>query len=109
MDSVKIKTVFGSETVIFNLKVLTVAQENKIRAATFDLKESEKSEKENANIISALSEYAENSKVEIIGEESSKLVEVTDYFKDLTAAKERIAHVVFRSWFVSMIPEVSFL
>lgn len=113
MDSIKIKTVFGSKTVIFNLKVLTVAEENKIRASTFGLTEKEQEEKGFENIVSALAEFsATNPKKVIIDSEDGEREEeitVRGFFAEKTPATERIAHYAFRSWFVAMTPSIDFL
>jgi len=121
MDSIKLKTVFGSETVIFNLKVLTVAEENKIRASTFGLKDDEKEAKEYDNIVSVLSEHSAEAAhiptletVEVEGgktetKEVLKPISVREYFQNRTAAKERIAHTAFRAWMVALQPSYDFL
>jgi hypothetical protein len=108
MDSIKLKTVFGQETVIFTLKVLTVAEENKIRAATFGLSEAEQDEKGFDLMVNALDEYSTEF-AEIVRGDETQQMDVKKYFAERSAAKERIAHYAFRSWLLALQPSVDFL
>ena len=109
MNSIKLRAGFGNETAVFNLKVLTIAEENKLRAANLGLKEEELAEKEYELNVAALAEFS-LSKVEVVIAEGEKReLTVEQYFEKRTAASERIAQYVFRSWLIALSPTVDFL
>ena len=113
MDSIKLKTVFGKEAVIFTLKILTVAEENKLRQRAFGKTEREAEEKAFETAVSALTEYslesAERHFIDEDGNEIKQAVPVSQYFETRNPVTERIAHYAFRSYLLALQPSVDFL
>lgn len=112
MDSIKLKTVFGKNIVALTLKVLSIAEENRLRQRGFGLSENEREEKGYELAVSALTEFAtEDGEIISFDENGKEVIErvsVAEYFKNKDAAKERIAHYAFHSWLVALQPDVSF-
>lgn len=105
MNSLKLKATFLNQSATFNLKILTISEENRIRENFFGLNEKEQEEKGYEIMVSSLTEFSTENV--ILADEKS--IPAKDYFADKTTVTERIAHFVFRSWLLAQAPNIDFL
>ena len=120
METVKIAVTFGKTHLVFCLQLLSIADENKLRQQYFGLDE----DKTYQVSVDALAKYAAEmpeglfpNKPEVVSEDdaavyiedySSPEKAVKDYFRDKSAAKERLAEYTIRAYLQSLQPETNF-
>lgn len=112
MNSIGLSAKLGNEKATFNLKVLTIAEENRIRQSFLGLNDKEQEEKSFELTAAALTEFLigdiECSFIDADGNEKGTEVSAKDFFADKTPSRERIADYAFRAWLVSLQPTVDF-
>lgn len=118
-DTVEVSVTYGSRVTFF-LRMIGIAEEQKLREKAFGLTDAERDEKEyqmNVDILADLSEKHPTGMLVEVGDgvlsdvppAGTPAETIRDFFAEKTAVKERIAFYAVRGYFVRLQPSESFL
>ena len=105
-------TVTFREPVTFHLRMIGVAEENKLRQKMFGLTEKEQAEKAYQNNVDLLADLSEKLPDGMYPDGTPKCPHpeaIREYFKEKTVLKERLAEYAVRGYFIRLQPSVDFL
>ncbi len=98
-ENIKIEVKY-KEPILFNLRMISITEENELRQKMFGLTDNEKAEKQYELNVALLVDYSINV------EDTNK---IREYFSKWSVMKERIAEYAVRAYFLKLQPEVNFL
>lgn len=106
-------TVTFAKPVTFFLRMIGIAEENRLRQKMFGLTEKEQDDKSYQNNVELLAELSEKQPEGFFepGVIAKGLPDeiVREYFKEKTVIKERLAEYAMRAYFLRLQPDISFL
>lgn len=119
-ETIGVKVTFGAESVQFHLRLISLAEEAKLREKLSDLTDTEREKvayQNNVDLLASLSVKmpdgeqfapAPESVEEVQTEGKSPARAIQNYFKNRTVVKERIAEYAVRAFFIKLVPSIDF-
>lgn len=105
-DTIEVSVKYGKKY-CFNLREVTLAEEQKLRSKSFGLTDEKAAAKEYELNVSILRDLSVKAPMAVDGD-TSETFEVDAFFAERTPRKERIAFFAVRGYFARLMPEEDF-